>query len=80
MEQLLIDAREAAPLLRRSLPSLYYDVRCGRVPVVKIGRRYFFSPAALEDFVRSGGVGLEAPALEPQAPSQPKRGLVNRAR
>jgi len=38
-----------------ALSQIYSWARAGRLPVVRIGRRVFFSPAALNRFIQTGG-------------------------
>lgn len=57
MPETLLTPFEAACLLAVSKTRLYRLTGAGVVPTVRLGRSLRFSPAALEAFVESGGVG-----------------------
>lgn len=52
-------AQETAERLNVRLHRAYELIREGQIPAVRIGRQVRVDPAALEDFIRSGGTGDE---------------------
>lgn len=52
----LIAAPEAADLLGITVHRLYELSREGVVPSVRLGRSFRYSPVALHEFIRTGGV------------------------
>jgi len=52
-------AQEAAERLGVRLHRCYELIREGQLPAVRLGRQVRVDPAALEEFIRSGGTGAE---------------------
>lgn len=55
----LMDAPGAAERLGVRLHRVYALVRENRIPSVRIGRQVRIDPAALEEWIASGGSGLD---------------------
>lgn len=48
-----ISAEQAAAFLKRKLPTIYKDVRLGKIPYFRSGpRKLLFSKAELEDYIK----------------------------
>ena len=54
----LLIAREAAELLRVSVPRVYELARTNRIPSVKVGRQVRIDAERLEKWIANGGVSL----------------------
>lgn len=57
--QKLLTVKALAHRLGLSETRIYDLARQGLIPSVRLGRQIRFDPVALEEFVRSGGKGLE---------------------
>jgi excisionase family DNA binding protein len=56
----LLKPTDAARLLNVTYQRLCALVRNGQLPVVRLGRQFRFDPEAIQQFIRSGGKGLDA--------------------
>lgn len=55
MSETLLLAKEVAERLNMKVAGVYRETRLGRLPTVRIGRSYRYSPRLLEEFIQSGG-------------------------
>lgn len=52
--ELLLTIQEAADLLHLSIPTIYSKVSKGELPVMKRGKRLYFSSIELREYVKEG--------------------------
>jgi acetyl-CoA synthetase len=81
VDESILTIEEAASFLKVSKSTLYKLLESGRVPAKKIGRRWRFSRADLEDWLRNpnnGDFRLDDPAADqPASAKEPPRGVIS---